>query len=232
MAEIEFKRRGTPLWLVLLVLLVVGGGAAYFLLDRRPDTPAAGTAADSAAATAAPATGAAPATAGPAAPSGPTAEFVRFADTGRLPTAEGAPQRTYLSQAMRLMSGVLRDKAPDKGVQITLLQAISDTLAMPDTKAERVADLVQLGFFAYAYALNDAKVDDGKLTTAAGQLQPNVAIGRQATLVNDYLRLSRAILTGATPDAADTVKAPRTSAPPPKGKTGEANAPTAGPASS
>jgi hypothetical protein len=222
MAEIEFKRRGTPLWLVLLVLLVVGGGAAYFLLDRRPDTPATATAADSTATAAAPTTGAAPAPTGAAGPSGPTAEFVRFADTGRLPSEEGATQRTYLAQAMRLMSGVLRDKAPAKGVQITMLQAIADTLAMPETKSDRVSDLVQLGFFAYAYALNDAKVDDGKLSTAAGQLQPNVAIGRQATLVNSYLRLSRDILTGTTPKGADTVKAPRTSAPPPKGATGSA----------
>ncbi|MGZ8469096.1 MAG: hypothetical protein ACXW61_06440 [Gemmatirosa sp.] len=222
MAEIDFKRRGTPLWLVLLVLLVVGGGAAYFLLDRRPDTPAATAVADSAATTGAPATGAAPAAAAPAGPSGPTAEFVRFADTQRLPTTDGAAQRTYLAETMRLMSGVLRDKAPAKGVQITMLQAIADTLAMPDTKTERVADLVQLGFFAYAYALNDSKVDDGKLTTAAGQLQPNVAIGRQAPLVNDFLRLSRDLLTGATSKGADTVKAPRTSAPPPKAKSGPA----------
>jgi hypothetical protein len=222
MAEIEFKRRGTPLWLVLLVLLVVGGGAAYFLLDRRPETPASAGAADSTAATGAAAPSGAPTAAAPTAASGPTADFVRFADTQRLPTEEGGTQRTYLSEAMRLMAGVLRDKAPSKGVQITMLQAIADTLAMPGTKAERVADLVQLGFFAYAYALNDSKVDDGKLTTAAGQLQPNVAIGRQATLVNGYLRLSRDILTGATPKGADTVKAPRTSAPPPKAKAGPA----------
>ena len=117
------------------------------------------------------------------------------------------------------MSGVLQEKAPVKGVQITLLQAIADTLAMPETKAERVPDLVQLAFFAYAYALNDSKVDDGRLTTAAGQLQPNIALGKQAQQVNGYLRLSRDVLTGATSKGADTVKAPRTSAPPPKAKT-------------
>ena len=218
MAEIEFKRRGTPLWLVLLILLVVGGAAAYFLIDRRPPAPVTATTADSAA-TAAPAPGGAPAAAAEPAATGPTAAFVRFADTRRLPTDEGATQRAFLGEALRLMSGVLQEKAPAKGVQITLLQAVADTLAMPETKAERVPDLVQLAFFAYAYALNDSKVDDGRLTTAAGQLQPNVALGRQAQQVNGYLRLSRDLLSGRTPKGADTVKAPRTSAPPPRAKT-------------
>lgn len=218
MAEIEFKRRGTPLWLVLLILLVVGGAAAYFLIDRRPPAPVTATTADSAA-TAATAPGGAPAAAAAPAPTGPTSAFVRFADTRRLPTDEGATQRAFLGEALRLMSAVLQEKAPAKGVQITLLQAVADTLAMPETKAERVPDLVQLAFFAYAYALNDSKVDDGRLTTAAGQLQPNIALGKQAQQVNSYLRLSRDVLTGATSKGADTVKAPRTSAPPPKAKT-------------
>ena len=43
MAEIEFKRRGTPLWLVLVVLLALGG-AGYFLFARRPAEPVATTA--------------------------------------------------------------------------------------------------------------------------------------------------------------------------------------------
>ena len=217
MAEIEFKRRGTPLWLVLLILLVVGGAAAYFLIDRRPPAPVTAVAAESAA-TAAPAPGGAPAAAAEPTATGPTAAFVRFADTRRLPTDEGATQRAFLGEALRLMSGVLQEKAPARGVQITLLQAVADTLAMPETKAERVPDLVQLAFFAYAYALNDSKVDDGRLTTAAGQLQPNVALGKQAQQVNSYLRLSRDVLTGATSKGADTVKAPHTSAPPPKAK--------------
>lgn len=219
MAEIDFKRRGTPLWLVLLILLVVGGGAAYFLLDRRPPAPVAATPADSAATTAGTTPGGAPASAAPAAVAGPTEAFVRFADTRRLPTEDGATQRAYLGEALRLMSGVLQEKAPVKGVQINLLQAIADTLSMADTKAERVPDLVQLAFFAYAYALKDSKVDDGRLATAAGQLQPNVALSRQAQQVNGYLRLSRDLLSGTTPKGADTVKAPRTSAPPPKAKT-------------
>ncbi len=219
MAEIDFKRRGTRLWLVLLIRLVVGGGAAYCLLDRGPGARVA-TAADSAATNAAPSTPGAPAAgAAPTTTSGPTAAFVRFADTRRLPTDDGSTQRAYLGEALRLMSGVLQEKAPAKGVQINMLQAIADTLAMTETKAERVPDLVQLAFFAYAYALKDSKVDDGSLTTAAGQLQPNVALGKQAQQVNGYLRLSRDILTGTTPKAADTVRAPRTSAPPGKSST-------------
>jgi hypothetical protein len=219
MAEIEFKRRGTPLWLVLLVLAVLGGGA-WFFLESRPDAPTV-TAADSAAAVTATPGAAAPAAAAPAAPTSAVAQFARFSDTGRLPGGD-ADQRKYIGDAMRLMAGVLREKAPNNGVQINLLQAIADTLAMPDTKAERVPDLTQLAFFAYAYALNDAKVDDGKLTSAASQLQPNVALGKQASIVNGYLRLSRDVLTGRTPDAADTIPAPRTSAPPPSGASGAA----------
>jgi hypothetical protein len=211
MAEIEFQRRGTPLWLVLLVLAVLGA-VAWFFVRERPPEPATQTAADSAAAAVAPGTQAA-APAAPAAPAGPSAQFVQFADAGGLPSTE-AEQRSYLSRAMRLMADVLQEKAPGKGVQMNLLRAVADTLAMPATKAERAADLTQLGFFAYAYALNDAKVDQGKLSTAAGQLQPNVALGRQKAIVDGYLRLSRDILTGATSKGADTIPAPRTSAPP------------------
>lgn len=215
MAEIEFKRRGTPLWLVLLVLVIVGVGA-WFLFERRPDAPATATPADSTVTATAPAATAAPA---PAA-AGPTAEFVRFADTGRLPSGD-AEQRKYLGDAMRLMAGVLQERAPLAGVQINLLRAIADTLAMPDLKAERVPDLTQLAMFAYGYALNDAKVDSGRLTTHAGQFQPNVPVSKQAAIVNSYLRLSRDVLTGRTPDQLDTIPAPRTSAPVPSGARGE-----------
>ena len=217
MAEIEFQRRGTPLWLVLLVLAVLGGGAWLFVRER-PAEPVGQTAADSAAPTVAPGAAAAR-PAAPAAPAGPSAQFVRFADAGALPAAE-SEQRTYLSRAMRLMADVVQERAPSKGVQMSLLRAVADTLAMPATKTERVADLTQLGFFAYAYALNDAKVDEGKLSAAASQLQPNVPVGRQKKIVDGYLRLSRDILKGVTPKVADTIPAPRTSAPPPAGKSG------------
>ncbi|MDF1501838.1 hypothetical protein [Roseisolibacter sp. H3M3-2] len=217
MAEIEFKRRGTPLWLVLLVLAVLGG-AAWFFVRQRPEAPVAQTAADSAAAPAG-----SPAAAAPAAPAptGPSVNLARFADSASLPGAD-AEQRRYLSQAMRLMADVLQEKAPTNGVQQSLLRAVADTLAMADTRAERVADLTQLGFFAYAYALNDAKVDDGKLSTAASQMQPNVAVGRQKSIVDGYLRLSRDILRGVASKGADTIPAPRTSTPTPAPTGGDA----------
>ena len=43
MAEIEFQRRGTPVWMVLLALLVLAAAGWYFFL--RPSTANAPTAA-------------------------------------------------------------------------------------------------------------------------------------------------------------------------------------------
>ena len=36
MAEIEFQRRGTPLWLVLLVVVVAFAAAWFFFMERNP----------------------------------------------------------------------------------------------------------------------------------------------------------------------------------------------------
>ena len=197
MAEIEFQRRGTPLWLVLLILLLVGAGA-YFAFGRGPDATTTTAAADPARA---PVPATAPGAAGttpPPAATGPSAEFARFVDAGAFPGAAAA-QRTYLSDATRKMADVLQERAPSSGVQTVMLRAIADTIAMPDTKSERIADLTQLAMFAFAHALTGAKVDAGRLATAASAVEPAVPLTRQTQQVNDYLKAARDVLRdGAT----------------------------------
>jgi hypothetical protein len=212
MAEIEFKRRGTPLWLVLLILLLLGAGA-YFAFGRRPDaaTVAAGAnPAQTAAVTPAPgATGATP----PPAAGGPSVEFARFVDAGAFPTAAPA-QRTYLIDATRKMADVLQERAPSSGVQTVMLRAIADTIAMPDTKPARIADLTQLAMFAFAHALTGAKVDDGRLAPAAGAVQAAVPLTQQTQQVNAYMKAARDLLRdgaagGAAAPGAAAPAAPR-----------------------
>jgi hypothetical protein len=212
MAEIEFKRRGTPLWLVLLILLLLGAGA-YFAFGRRPDAATVATGANpaqTAAATPAPgATGATP----PAAAGGPSVEFARFVDAGAFPTAAPA-QRTYLIDATRKMADVLQERAPSSGVQTVMLRAIADTIAMPDTKPARIADLTQLAMFAFAHALTGAKVDDGRLAPAAGAVQAAVPLTQQTQQVNAYMKAARDLLRdgaagGAAAPGAAAPAAPR-----------------------
>ena len=209
MAEIQFERRGTPLWLVLLILLLVGAGA-YFAFGRRPAAPAPAVSADSAQApaTVAATPGAAPAA--PAAPSGPSAEFARFVDAGAFPSAATA-QRTYLTDATRKMADVLQERAPSAGVQTVMLRAVADTIAMPSTTPARVAELTQLAMFAFAHALTSAKVDDGRLAPAASALQLGVPLTQQTQQVNDYLKVARDVLRGGASagGAAPGAAAPR-----------------------
>jgi hypothetical protein len=212
MAEIEFKRRGTPLWLVLLILLLVGA-VAYFAFGRGRDAAtvaATPNPAPTAAATPAPgATGATP----PAATGGASAEFARFVDAGAFPAAAAA-QRTYLTDATRKMADVLQERAPSSGVQTVMLRAIADTLAMPDTKPARIADLTQLAMFAFAHALTGAKVDDGRLAPAAGAVQPAVPLTAQTRQVNDYMKAARDLLRDGAAGGAAAPGAPASVTPP------------------
>ena len=215
MAEIEFKRRGTPLWLVLLVLLLVGG-AAYFFLARRPDvTPAVAPTADPAIAGVDTTVPKVETVAPPTAATGPTVEFARFVDAGGFPASGAQAQRTFLTDATRRMADVLQERAPTAGVQMVLLRAVADTIAMPDTKADRIPDLTQLAMFAFAHALTAAKVDDGRLATAAGTVQLAVPLSEQSRQVNDYFKTARDLLTkganapAATPGALPAPPAPR-----------------------
>jgi len=67
MAEIEFQRRGTPVWVVLLALIVLAVAAWFFFLrPRTANAPTAATPEVVPAAPAAPATTTAPASAAPA----------------------------------------------------------------------------------------------------------------------------------------------------------------------
>ena len=210
MAEIQFERRGTPLWLVLLILVLLGAGA-YFVFARRPGAPAPAASAESAQAPA----GAPAPTAGtpaPAAAGGPSAEFARFVDAGAFPSAAAA-QRAYLTDATRKMADVLQERAPASGVQTVMLRAVSDTIAMPNTTPARIAELTQLAMFAFAHALTSSKVDDGRLAPAASAVQPAVPLTEQTQQVNDYLKTARDVLrggAGSAPPAAPAAPAPAT----------------------
>lgn len=184
MAEIQFERKGTPVWLVVLILAVVAT-AAYFLLARRPE-PAAqtATATDSTTATAV-------APAAPAAPLGPSAEYVKFATERRFPKDDAAAQRPFLSDVARHLSSVLQERAPTQGVQILLLKSIADTIAMPDTKASRLPDLTQLAFFVFANAYKAGAQGNSSLVDFAGRIQPNVPVGTQARDIQAYLDAAR-----------------------------------------
>lgn len=211
MAEIDFKRKGTPLWLVLLILMVLGAGG-YFLLGRRPEPAPQAVATDAPTATAAAATPA-------AAPLAPTAAFAKFANERRFPPTDAAAQRSFLSDASRQLSTVLQERAPDKGVQIALLRSVADTIAMAETKVERLPDLTQLAFFVFANAFSGNRAGSAPLNSFAARVQPNVAIGRQAQAIQGFVDAVREALTspaaaagaaGATggPDSASATPRP------------------------
>lgn len=219
MADIEFKRRGTPLWLVLLVLAVLGI-AAYFIFERRGADPAqqVGAPADSAAA-AAPVAAAAPAGPQGAAPlpppagnSGAAAEFVRFLGAQPFPATGAAAQRTQLTQAVRHMSGVVQQHAPGSGLQIVLLNAVADTMAMPDTKPERLTDLTQLAFYAFGHAMGENTPVGRKLTQLASQIQLGTPIGEQVPQVRSYFAEARDVVRD--PQRALQAAPPPTAPPP------------------
>lgn len=199
MADIEFKRRGTPLWLVLLVLVALGA-AAYFIFERRgaDTTQQAAASTDTTAAPAATAAPAGPQSSAPLPPpagnTGAAAELVRFLGAQPFPATGAAAQRTHLTQAVRLMSGVAQQHAPGSGVQIVLLNAVADTMAMPDTKAERLTDLTQLAFFAFGHAMGENTPVGRKLTQLASQIQLGTPIGEQVTPVRRYFAEAREVV--------------------------------------
>ncbi len=213
MAEIEFKRRGTPLWLVLLILLVVGGGAYAWFAGRGGD-PATQTAATPAAGSPAPATpapGASSPSAAPAPAAGPAAELVRFVGTREYPGTDAAAQRAYLVEGVRHLATAATQLAPTSGVQINLLRAVADTLALPETTPRRMTDLTQLAFFAFGHAMGSGSAVGVRLQEEAGQLQPGVAIGQQSKAVRNFFRT-----------AADLVQNPQRANAPAPGTPGAA----------
>lgn len=150
MAEIEFKRRGTPLWAVVLVLLVIAG-VLYALFGRGGSTRAT---ADSTSA-------AAPTTSDSAAPSKvaeapltPLAAFAKWADTAKAPTDQ-AGAAAYVGQGVRMLGKALEERAPMAGAQHVLLRALADTISMPTTPAPHAVQSARLAFNAASYALGN-----------------------------------------------------------------------------
>jgi len=173
MAEIEFKRRGTPLWAVVLALLIVA--AIVWALVVRRHAPAA-VAADSAAAitptdSAKKAAGAkaaarAPMTA-PAAATGPSTQFAAWTDSAKMPAAADA-QPAHIGEGLQLLAGALAERVPLAGVQVNMIRAMADTLRMPNLKASQYTNATQAAFFAVGYALRQ--------TTAAQPLNDKATV--------------------------------------------------------
>jgi len=141
MAEIEFKRRGTPLWVVGLALLIVAA-IVWALVARRH--------------AAAPGTAAVPAPSPPVTPTavvaGPTAQFAAWTDSSRMPAAADA-QPAHIGDGLQLLSGALAERVPLAGVQVNLIRAMADTLHMPSLKQSQYLNATQAAFFAAAFAL-------------------------------------------------------------------------------
>lgn len=189
MAEIEFKRRGTPLWAVVLVLLVIAG-ALYALFGRGGD-PAPATA-DSTAATPTPAAPGAAAPATPAAPTGPLATLSAWVDTAKVGTG-AAPVAAYAGTGLRLLADAVQEKAPMAGIQYMMIRAMADTVLMPDTPARKQLDATQAAFFAAQFALRD-KPGAARIETAAQKLQLNVPLAQQRADVENFFKVSRDVL--------------------------------------
>ena len=174
MAEIEFERRGTPVWKVVVALLVVvaivwailarRGGHTPALADSTAAAPASGDSAAAKAKNAPPA----PVTA-PAATAGASAQFATWADTSKMPGA-GDQQAAYVGDGLQLLAGALQERVPLAGVQVNLIRAMADTLRMPNLKASQYTNATQAAFFAVGYALRQ--------TTAA------VALNDKATVIS------------------------------------------------
>jgi len=172
MAEIEFERRGTPLWKVVLALLVVAA-IVWAILARRgggtpalADSTATAPASDSAAAAAAKNVPPAPVTA-PAATAGPSAQFATWADTSKMPSG-GDQQAAYVGGGLQLLAGALQERVPLAGVQVNMIRAMADTLRMPNLKASQYTNATQAAFFAVGYALRQ--------TTAAQPLNDKATV--------------------------------------------------------
>lgn len=194
MAEIEFKRRGTPLWAVLLVLLVVAG-ILYGVFARRGPQPAAGPA-DTVTTPTGPAPTAAAPTPAPATPAvAPVDAYVAWADSAKVPTA--APDAAhYVATGLRLLVPVLKERAPMAGVQQLLIGAMADTLDMPTLPESKHAEAAQSAFFAVNYALRGAAAKpqgDGAssgLENAAAAVRPQAPLRTQRDAVHHFFEVA------------------------------------------
>lgn len=174
MAEIEFKRRGTPLWVVVLALIVIALVAWFFV--RRAAAPAAPATPTPATAPATPATGAA--TPAPAAAT-PLAAYSAFVDS--LPK-RGGDAAVVVSDGLRLLAGALQQQYPNNGVQVNLVRAMADSLRLPGVTPRRQADMAQAAFFATAFAMGRGGAGD-TVNVAAAQVLLDKSLSQQMPAV-------------------------------------------------
>lgn len=210
MAEIEFKRRGTPLWAVVLVLLVVVA-IGYFVFGRGN---AGSPVSDSVAATPAPAAPGAPAP-GPGTPAAPApaaappgiAGLASWVDATTIPATAGEAQRTTLAEGLRRLASALEQRSPMSGVQILLIRSMADTLVLPNPTANQQINAVQAAFFAAAYALRDAPAGD-RMNRAASTLLLTKSISDQRAEIREYFEVARDAMR-APPGAAASAAPPK-----------------------
>ncbi|MBV9879407.1 MAG: hypothetical protein JO180_02880 [Gemmatirosa sp.] len=193
MAEIEFKRRGTPLWVVVVALLVVAG-LVWALIGRGKG--AAPVPADTAATSAAPgaATPVAPppvnsAAAAPASATGPVAKFVAWVDTSKPPT-EAAAERAEYASGIRLLADALQERVPMAGAQIVLARAMADSLALPGATQSQAINALQAAFFAVSYAMRGTP-PGARMNDVASNLQLTKSIGAQREDIGKFFVTAR-----------------------------------------
>lgn len=189
MAEIEFKRRGTPVWAVLLVLLVVAG-ILYGVFARRGGQPAAVptdtvTTPTGPAATTAPAATPAPAVA-------PLVAYDMWADSAKAP-AGGPELARYVASGLRAALPVIKERAPMSGVQQVLISASADTLEMPTTSETKQTEVAQAAFYAVSYAQKTSGADTTKanaaaIENAAAAIQLKTPLSKQRDAVQNFFK--------------------------------------------
>jgi hypothetical protein len=193
MAEIEFKRRGTPLWAVLLALIVIAL-IVWFVLRKPPGAPTAAAPAPAPTATQ-------PSTPAPAAapPQTPAERFSAYVDSQ--PTVPDAATASYVADGLSRLADAMQEKYPASGVQLNLIRAMSDSLRLPGIAPRRQTDMAQAAFFAAGYVIshNDAA---GPVTQAASSVQLEQPLPKQLPAVRKVFRAARDAIKGAAAPGA------------------------------
>jgi hypothetical protein len=205
MAEIEFKRRGTPLWAVVLVLLVIAA-ALYALFGRGKATPATQPADTAVAATPnAPTTPTPGAPAAPPTAAGPIPAFAAWVDSVKVPASGDVT--AYVSSGLRLLADALQVRAPMAGAQLLMIRAMADTVAMPGSTPEKRLNATQAAFFATQFAMRD-KPGAARLENAAQRLDLKTPLTKQREDLQKFFETARDVMRdpnkglGATPPPA------------------------------
>ena len=203
MAEIEFKRRGTPLWAVVLGLIVIAlivwvvvrqmGGAPTTVADTTA-TPAATT----------PAAPAAP-------PQTPAERYAAFVDSA--PTVAEGETAVYVADGLGRLADAMQQKYPANGVQVNLIRAMSDSLRLPGVAPRRQTDMAQAALFAAGFAINPGDAA-GPVTQAASAVQLDKTLHQQLDVVRKVFRTARDAMSG---EAKPTTPATPAGAAAPKG---------------